>query len=90
MPSLDFETSVFKKEKYIVRGGRNLFPLLPEAFKGIKQIDVIRWGSQGPAYAQKLRDSLAEASSYIIVKVRFSFAHVSQQLTLLEEVNFPA
>jgi hypothetical protein len=29
-----------------VRGGRNLFPLLPEAFKGIKQIGVIGWGSQ--------------------------------------------
>lgn len=81
---LDFETSVFKKEKvtlagkdevffflllfvffsfccdlwvllwlssrvliqYIVRGGRNLFALLPDAFKGIKQIGVIGWGSQ--------------------------------------------
>jgi hypothetical protein len=32
--------------QYIVRGGRNLFPLLPEAFKGVKQIGVIGWGSQ--------------------------------------------
>ncbi|GJR73397.1 ketol-acid reductoisomerase, chloroplastic-like protein [Tanacetum coccineum] len=39
---LDFETSVFNKEKinldgydeYIVRGGRDLFHLLPDAFKG--------------------------------------------------------
>ncbi|TKW25766.1 hypothetical protein SEVIR_3G140400v4 [Setaria viridis] len=77
MPSLDFETSVFKKEKvslagheeYIVRGGRNLFPLLPEAFKGVKQIGVIGWGSQGPAQAQNLRDSLAEAKSDIVVKI---------------------
>ncbi|KQK08988.1 ketol-acid reductoisomerase, chloroplastic [Brachypodium distachyon] len=77
MPSLDFETSVFKKEKvslaghdeYIVRGGRNLFPLLPEAFKGIKQIGVLGWGSQGPAQAQNLRDSLAEAKSDIVVKI---------------------
>jgi ketol-acid reductoisomerase len=86
MPSLDFDTAVFNKEKvslagheevrsllppalllllasrfptrlvsedllclwlqYIVRGGRNLFPLLPEAFKGVKQIGVIGWGSQ--------------------------------------------
>lgn len=87
--SLDFETSVFKKEKvslaghdevglplfgpiylfsrsahmrfsqywlccffncfclqYIVRGGRDLFHLLPDAFKGIKKIGVIGWGSQ--------------------------------------------
>ncbi|XP_066360598.1 ketol-acid reductoisomerase, chloroplastic [Miscanthus floridulus] len=77
MPSLDFDTSVFKKEKvslagheeYIVRGGRNLFPLLPEAFKGVKQMGVIGWGSQGPAQAQNLRDSLAEAKSDIVVKI---------------------
>ncbi|XP_078429124.1 ketol-acid reductoisomerase [Wolffia australiana] len=76
-PSLDFETSVFKKEKitlsghdeFIVRGGRDLFPLLPEAFKGIKQIGVIGWGSQGPAQAQNLRDSLAEVNSDIVVKI---------------------
>ncbi|KAJ1417373.1 hypothetical protein SESBI_16638 [Sesbania bispinosa] len=75
--SLDFDTSIFKKEKislaghdeYIVRGGRNLFHLLPDAFKGIKQIGVIGWGSQGPAQAQNLRDSLAEAKSDIVVKV---------------------
>ncbi|KQK04757.1 ketol-acid reductoisomerase, chloroplastic [Brachypodium distachyon] len=77
MPSLDFDTSVFNKEKvslagheeYIVRGGRNLFPLLHEAFKGVKQIGVIGWGSQGPAQAQNLRDSLAEAKSDIVVKI---------------------
>ncbi|GAB4859626.1 hypothetical protein Ancab_011100 [Ancistrocladus abbreviatus] len=75
--TLDFETSVFKKEKislaghdeYIVRGGRNLFPLLPDAFKGIKQIGVIGWGSQGPAQAQNLRDSLVDAESDIVVKI---------------------
>ncbi|RAL45038.1 hypothetical protein DM860_003797 [Cuscuta australis] len=75
--SLDFETSLFKKEKislaghdeYIVRGGRDLFSLLPDAFKGIKQIGVIGWGSQGPAQAQNLRDSLVEAKSDIVVKI---------------------
>ncbi|KAH9296557.1 hypothetical protein KI387_040145, partial [Taxus chinensis] len=53
-PSLNFQTDVFTKEKitlagqdeYIVRGGRDLFKLLPEAFSGIKQIGVIGWGSQ--------------------------------------------
>ncbi|KAJ9690673.1 hypothetical protein PVL29_013041 [Vitis rotundifolia] len=75
--SLDFETSVFKKEKialaghdeHMVRGGRDLFHLLPDAFKGIKQIGVIGWGSQGPAQVQNLRDSLAEAKSDIVVKI---------------------
>ncbi|KAM3412972.1 hypothetical protein ACQJBY_004244 [Aegilops geniculata] len=78
MPSLDFDTAVFNKEKvslagheeYIVRGGRNLFPLLPEAFRGVKQIGVIGWGSQGPAQAQNLRDSLVEAKSDIVVKYK--------------------
>jgi ketol-acid reductoisomerase len=42
----------------IVRGGRDKFPLLARAFEGIKQIGVIGWGSQGPAQAQNLRDSL--------------------------------
>ncbi|CAL5342715.1 unnamed protein product [Camellia sinensis] len=77
LTSLDFDSSVFNKEKitlaghdeYIVRGGRDLFPLLPDAFKGIKQIGVIGWGSQGPAQAQNLRDSLAEAKSDIVVKI---------------------
>ncbi|KAM2958197.1 hypothetical protein FF2_025090 [Malus domestica] len=76
-PPLDFDTSVFTKEKinlaghneYIVRGGRDLFHLLPDAFKGIKQIGVIGWGSQGPAQAQNLRDSLVEAKSDIVVKI---------------------
>jgi ketol-acid reductoisomerase len=43
------------------RGGRDKFSKLPEAFRGIKQIGVIGWGSQAPAQAQNLRDSLAEA-----------------------------
>ncbi|XP_059284038.1 ketol-acid reductoisomerase, chloroplastic [Lycium ferocissimum] len=75
--SHDFETKVFNKEKvtlagndeYIVRGGRDLFKYLPDAFKGIKQIGVIGWGSQGPAQAQNLRDSLVEAKSDIVVKI---------------------
>ncbi|XP_075476245.1 ketol-acid reductoisomerase, chloroplastic-like [Primulina tabacum] len=75
--SLDFDSSVFTKEKinlaghdeFIVRGGRNLFKLLPDAFKGVKQIGVIGWGSQGPAQAQNLRDSLTDVKSDIVVKI---------------------
>ena len=51
--NLDFETKIFNKEKirvgdtdeYVVRGGRHLFPLLPKAFAGIKQIGVLDWSS---------------------------------------------
>jgi len=63
---LSFESKVFQVDKIelegnveqIVRGGRHLLPLLPKAFAGIRQIGVIGWGSQGPAQAQNLRDSL--------------------------------
>ncbi|CAH8329153.1 unnamed protein product [Eruca vesicaria subsp. sativa] len=54
---------------YIVRGGRYLFKHLPDAFKGIKQIGVTGWGSQGPAQAQNLRDSLVKAKSDIVVNI---------------------
>ncbi|MDR3200366.1 MAG: ketol-acid reductoisomerase [Spirochaetales bacterium] len=76
--SLNFTTKVFKKEEiklgdtteYIVRGGRNLFPLLPKAFAGVKQIGVIGWGSQGPAQAQNLRDSLEGTGISVVVGLR--------------------
>ena len=76
--SLNFTTKVFKKEEikladtteYIVRGGRDLFPLLPRAFADVKQIGVIGWGSQGPAQAQNLRDSLTGCDIKVVVGLR--------------------
>lgn len=76
--NLDFETKVFEKEKitladteeYIVRGGRHLFPKLPQAFDGIRQIGVIGWSSQGPAQAQNLRDSLEGTDIKVVVGLR--------------------
>ncbi len=61
-----FESKIFPVEtieldgvrESFLRGGRHLFKLLPKAFAGIKQIGVIGWGSQGPAQAQNLRESL--------------------------------
>ncbi len=49
------------KEEYIIRGGRDKFPRLKDAFSTIKKIGVIGWGSQAPAQAQNLRDSIKEA-----------------------------
>lgn len=53
----------------IVKGGRDLFPLLPKAFEGISKIGVIGWGSQAPAQAQNLRDSLNEAGADVTVSI---------------------
>lgn len=58
---LDFNTKHFKKEhvtfagneEYIVRGGRDKFPALKEAFKGVKTVGVIGWGSQAPAQVRR-------------------------------------
>ncbi|TMW64814.1 hypothetical protein Poli38472_008981 [Pythium oligandrum] len=54
----------------VLPGGRHLFPLLPKAFAGVKQIGVIGWGSQGPAQAQNLRDSLEQTDINVKVGLR--------------------
>ena len=58
------------RTEQIVKGGRHLFPLLPKAFAGVKQIGVIGWGSQGPAQAQNLRDSLEGTGIKVKVGLR--------------------
>ena len=90
--TLDFQTDVFEKEnivladteEYIVRGGRHLFPLLPKAFEGIKQIGVIGWSSQGPAQAQNLRDSLAGTD----ITVKVGLRENSSSIPMAEAVGF--
>lgn len=78
MEAQPFNSKVFAEEKitlagadeYIVRGGRDLLPKLPEAFGKVKKIGVIGWGSQGPAQAQNLRDSLADTDVTVTVGLR--------------------
>src|ERR1700674_637868 len=73
-----FESKIFNVEKIeldgvqesFLRGGRNLFPLLPKALKGISQIGIIGWGSQGPAQAQNLRESLSGTPIRVAVGLR--------------------
>src|ERR1043166_2853509 len=89
---LNFESGIFQKElihvgdteEYIVRGGRHLFPLLPKAFEGIKQIGVIGWSSQGPAQAQNLRDSLQGTD----IKVTVGLREDSTSFTSAEQAGF--
>jgi len=74
----EFSSKVFATEvitlaetkEQIVRGGRNTFSLLPKAFAGIKKIGVIGWGSQGPAQAQNLKESLTGTSIQVAVGLR--------------------
>lgn len=54
----------------VLVGGRHLLPLLPQAFKGIEEIGVIGWGSQAPAQAQNLRDSLEGTGIRVTVGLR--------------------
>ncbi|MEU2339832.1 ketol-acid reductoisomerase [Streptomyces sp. NPDC013172] len=91
LETLDFDTLVFDKEyvtlgerrEAIVRGGRHLFDRLPAAFEGVRQIGVIGWGSQGPAQAQNLRDSLGDA-----VKVAVGLREGSTSLDAARAAGF--
>jgi ketol-acid reductoisomerase len=73
-----FTSSVFRTEtmtvpggtETILRGGRDLFPLLPEALHGVRRIGVIGWGPQGRAQAQNLRDSLTGTGMTVAVGLR--------------------
>ncbi|MEI8408397.1 MULTISPECIES: ketol-acid reductoisomerase [unclassified Kribbella] len=73
-----FTSSVFRTEtmtvpggtETILRGGRDLFPLLPEALHGVRRIGVLGWGPQGRAQAQNLRDSLAGTDVAVSVGLR--------------------
>ena len=64
--SLDFDSQVFTKDvitvadgkESVVKGGRHLFDTVREVFADVNQVGVIGWGSQGPAQAQNLRDTL--------------------------------
>jgi ketol-acid reductoisomerase len=76
-----FETQVIRlgdTEERIVRGGRDRFALLPKAFEGIHQIGVIGWGSQGPAQAQNLRESLEGTGIKVKVGLRPGSASMAQ------------
>jgi ketol-acid reductoisomerase len=73
-----FESKVFTVESIelagtvesVVRGGRHLFALLPKALQGVRQVGVIGWGSQGPAQAQNLRESLEGSGIRVKVGLR--------------------
>ncbi|MGW1341989.1 ketol-acid reductoisomerase [Kribbella sp. NPDC002412] len=73
-----FTSSVFRTEtmtvpggtETILRGGRDLFPLLPEALHGVRRIGVLGWGPQGRAQALNLRDSLAGTDVTVSVGLR--------------------
>jgi len=92
MMNLDFNSKIFTKERieigdtieYVVRGGRHLFPLLPQAFAGIKQIGVLGWSSQGPAQAQNLRDSLVGTD----VRVKIGLRENSSSIPKAEAAGF--
>ncbi|MBN2051325.1 MAG: ketol-acid reductoisomerase [Spirochaetales bacterium] len=76
--AFNFESKIFTKEKvqfgpdteYIVRGGRHIFPLVPKALEGIHQIGVLGWGSQAPAQAMNLRETLEGSGIRVVIGLR--------------------
>ena len=87
-----FTSSIFDTEtielagtkETIVRGGRDKFNLLPQAFAGINQIGVIGWGSQGPAQAKNLRDSLEGTD----IRVKIGLRAGSSSMDSAREAGF--
>ncbi len=82
-----FETEIIQladTRETIVRGGRDKFSLLARAFEGINQIGVIGWGSQGPAQAQNLRESLEGTD----VKVKIGLRAGSSSMGSAREAGF--
>lgn len=65
-----------ENQEYVLRGGRELLPKLPQAFDGIKQIGVIGWSAQGPAQAQNLRESLSGTDIKVVVGLRENSASI--------------
>lgn len=73
-----FKSNVFEVRKLtfrdskeqIVVGGRDKLPLLSRGFGSVRQIGIIGWGSQGPAQAQDLRDSLKGTGINVKVGLR--------------------
>ena len=57
-------------DEHVVRGGRHLFPLLPQALRGIEQIGVLGWGPQARAQAMNLRDALHGTDICVTVGLR--------------------
>ena len=80
MASADFSTKCFDKEavemsgtkEFVVKGGTHLYPKCGEVFKaqGIKKIGVIGWGSQAPAQAQNLADTLGTDDVKVTIGLR--------------------
>jgi ketol-acid reductoisomerase len=77
---MSFDTKAFTKEavnmagttEYIVKGGTHLYTKCGEVFQanGIKKIGVIGWGSQAPAQAQNLADSVAGTDIKVTIGLR--------------------
>lgn len=78
--SMSFETKYFQVDavdmsgqpNYVVKGGTHLYPACGDAMKesGIKKIGVIGWGSQAPAQAQNLADTLEGTDITVTIGLR--------------------
>ena len=87
--SLDFDSKIFNKDviavgdgkESVIKGGRDLFPLVHQALEGVDQIGIIGWGSQGPAQAQNLRDSLEGGSTRVKIGLRSGSASADEART---------
>lgn len=77
---MTFDTKFFQKDavdmsgttEYVVKGGTHLYPKCSEALveSGIKKIGVIGWGSQAPAQAQNLAETIEGSDITVTIGLR--------------------
>jgi hypothetical protein len=83
--------------EFVVKGGTHLYPKCGEVFaaQGIKKIGVIGWGSQAPAQAQNLADTLVGTDVKVwkkeqlyntILLVNFCISHTSVKYLIRPEM----
>lgn len=58
--------------EFVVKGGTHLYPKVAEVFKscGIQKIGFIGWGSQAPAQAQNLAETIAGSGITVSIGLR--------------------
>ena len=71
-------------EEQVIIGGKDKFPLLSDGFKNIKNIGIIGWGSQAPAQACNLVETLSGTD----IKVNVGLREDSESFAKAEKYGF--
>ena len=75
----------YKREQWST--GKDLFKLLSEATKGIKNVGVLGWGLQGSVQVKNLKDSFVKARACVYVFLMMVHIRVLRKKRTKEKVE---